>query len=801
MPRRTIVLALASLAILAALSWTAGRHLGAAQAGGEAGSPQEPPAAEAGTTEPAPHRARPNRLAGESSPYLLLHQYNPVDWYPWGEEALAKARAEDKPIFLSVGYSTCYWCHVMERESFSNPEVAALINRYFVPIKVDREERPDLDEIYMTATQLLTRHGGWPNSVFLTPQLKPFFAGTYFPPEDRDGRPGFKTLLRALHDAWVERRADVDKQADALTDALRQVLEERDRPAAAPPPAAVVKAARDDLERRFDATWGGFGTAPKFPTPSNLLLLLALAEDGDEGARTMLATTLDRMARGGIFDQLGGGFHRYSTDRRWLVPHFEKMLYDNGHLLEVYARWYALADDPQAARVVRRTAAFLRREMSSPEGAFLSAIDAETNAREGAFYVWTEMELRAVLGERDFAFLAPIYGFDGEPTFEQHEYVLHLPQPLARVAAQQGLDEAALVERLEPLRRRLLARRDQRPRPLTDDKVLADWNGMAIAGMAAAGRLLEDRSMVDDAARAARFVLANLRPQGRPLQHAWRGGKAKIDAYLDDYAFLVRGLLALHRATGDKAWLERAVSLTEEQIARLRHPDGGFVTAAARPDVLFQLRPLHDGAVPSANAVATLNLLALAERTGEARWRDQAEAALKAFAPQVEQAPAAYQTLALAVARYHGPAAAAQRRAALPHPAPGSPEAEAAGLVTATAQLGDPGDGGWRPLKVRLSVAPGWHVNANPASDDFLIPTTVEATAGELRALRYPPAKRLELAFAERPVAVWDGTVEIAGEMRPAESARLLLTYQACDDQRCLPPIQRELTIGTSPAE
>ncbi|HET9211922.1 MAG TPA: thioredoxin domain-containing protein, partial [Thermoanaerobaculia bacterium] len=351
-----------------------------------------------------------NRLSGESSPYLLLHQHNPVDWYPWGPEALEKARREDKPIFLSVGYSTCYWCHVMERESFSNPEVAERMNRDFVNVKLDREERPDLDEIYMAATQILTQQGGWPNSVFLTPDLKPFFAGTYFPPEDRYGRPSFSALLAGLSEAWRERRSDVEAQSEEMAEAMRRFLEERAHPADAPPGPEVSVRAFDTLIRRFDREWGGFGTAPKFPTPSNLFLCLEMLDERPEAAE-MLTATLDQMARGGIYDQLGGGFHRYATDQEWKIPHFEKMLYDNGLLLEIFARHHALTGDRQSARIVRETAAWIAREMTSPEGAFYSAIDAETHGHEGAYYVWTREEIAAALGEEDATFLAPLLGF------------------------------------------------------------------------------------------------------------------------------------------------------------------------------------------------------------------------------------------------------------------------------------------------------------------------------------------------------------------------------------------------------
>ena len=744
---------------------------------------------------------RENRLARESSPYLLLHKDNPVDWYPWGPEAIETARREGKPIFLSVGYSTCYWCHVMERESFSDPAIAELMNRRFVNVKVDREERPDLDEIYMTATQILTRHGGWPNSVWLTPDLEPFYAGTYFPPEDRYGRPGFATVLRGLAEAWEGRRIEVEQQAEELAGAVRRVLEERVHPGDRPPAATIAERARDGLARSFDAEWGGFGGAPKFPSPSNLFLLQVLAGRGDGEAGRMLAATLDRMARGGIYDQLGGGFHRYATDREWKVPHFEKMLYDNALLLALYAREHARTGEAEPARIAGETAEWVRREMTSPEGAFWSAIDAETEGDEGAFYVWTREQLAAELGADGFAFLAPIYGFDGAPFFEGARYVLHLPAPLAEAAAARDLDPDALLVRLAEPRGKLFEARARRERPLTDDKVLADWNGMTIAGLADAGSLLGEPELTARAARAARFILAKLRVGEKPLlHHTWRGGVASVPAFLADYAFVVRGLLALHRATGEAEWLDAARELTEEQIARLASPDGGFYVAAERPDLLFRSQDPFDGAVPSANAVAALNLLDLAAATGEARWREEAGAALAAFAPLVESFPDGSRMMALAALRWHDEAGEGETAPSAEAAAATGTETvarEAEEVVTASVRLGEAGEaaGAWRPFTVRLEIAAGWHVNANPASQEFLIPTAVEAADGEVRAVAYPEGERFRFAFAEDELAVYSGTVEIPGELRVADGARLRVTYQPCDDERCLPPVTREIPV------
>ncbi|HSL81465.1 MAG TPA: thioredoxin domain-containing protein, partial [Thermoanaerobaculia bacterium] len=600
-----------------------------------------------------------NRLAGESSPYLLLHADNPVDWYPWGEEALARARAEEKPIFLSVGYSSCYWCHVMEREAFSDPEIAELMNRWFVNVKVDREERPDLDEVYMMATQLLTRRGGWPNSVFLTPDLEPFYAGTYFPPEERRGLPGFPSVLRSVHDAWTNRRPEAEATARRLAEAMERVLAARREPAAAVPPPSLAEASVAAVVASYDPDHGGFGRAPKFPSPGKLLLLWQAGEPGGDEHR-MVAETLRKMGRGGLYDHVGGGFHRHSIDARWLVPHFEKMLYDNAFLAELLALAWKETGDPELARLARGTLDFLLREMAVPGGGFASAIDAQTDGEEGAYYVWTGDELREVLGEEGWKLLAPVYGFAGEPTFEGGRHVLHLTAPLADHARRLEVSRDDLLERLGPYLARLLEARGERERPLLDDKVLADWNGLAIAALARAGALLEEPRYVEAAERAASFVLAELGPgpdaeaasEGAFLRHAWRGGEARIDAFLDDYAFLVRGLLALHEATGEARWLSEAVRLADELHARLAAPSGGYYLAAPRSGLLFQPLTVLGGALPSGNAVAVHDLLTLAEVTGEPRFLERAERSLRAFAADLERHPEATPMLAAAVLRF-----------------------------------------------------------------------------------------------------------------------------------------------------
>ena len=734
-----------------------------------------------------------NRLAEASSPYLLLHAHNPVDWYPWGEEALRRAREEDKPIFLSVGYSTCYWCHVMERESFSDPAIAERMNRDFVNIKVDREERPDLDEVYMAATQVMAGQGGWPNSVFLTPQLLPFYAGTYFPPEDRYGRPGFPTVLASLAAAWKQRRSDVDSQAREMGEALERVLEGSSGPATRLPGPEALDRSLLDLERGFDGSWGGFGSAPKFPTPGNLFLLHELADSQPQAAK-MLEVTLDRMARGGIYDQLGGGFHRYATDREWKIPHFEKMLYDNGLLLEAYALEWRRRADPEAERVIRETAAFLARELTGPEGGFWSALDAETDGREGAFYAWPREQLLEILGQEEFGFLAPIYGFDGPPFFEG-EYVLHLPFPLAEQAERRRKGRDDLLAEIEPLRRKLLKARSLRRRPLTDDKLLADWNGTAIAGLALAGEVLDDAGLVDQASRAAEFVLATMRGADGALVHSWRDGRSGPAAFLSDYAFLVRGLLALDRVGGDGRWLEAAADLASEQIDRLGDPAGGFFVAERRNDLLFRSKEVFDGAMPGSNSVAALNLLELARRTGERRWAAAAEKTLRAFSGLLESHPAAVRTMALVAGRYER--LRRERAEVLVDPGP-----PAAGpndsKVSASLVVESPGEDGWCPFTLELEIEPGWHIYPPGVEGGLGGPTTVEGEGVEVRELAFPRGVERRPVADEPPVRLYEGRVAIRGELRPeSEEGRLVVGFQPCGEGVCLAPGRLALDPGS----
>ena len=742
-------------------------------------------------------RAGENRLAAETSPYLLLHRSNPVDWYPWGDEALARAKEEDKPIFLSVGYSTCYWCHVMERESFSDPAIAERMNRDFVCIKVDREERPDLDEIYMLATQILSHHGGWPNSVFLTPTLRPFFAGTYFPPLDVGGRPGFVTVLGSLAEAWRSRRRDVEEQAESVSDAMQRYLADQGSSTGDAISRVPMDRVLRDLEGNFDDLWGGFGAAPKFPSPANLMLLQEVAET-EASAGSMLSKTLDSMARGGIFDQLAGGFHRYATDGEWKVPHFEKMLYDNGLLLEIYARQWARTADPEMARVARRTAEFLASEMTSPDGALWSAIDAETQGREGAFYVWRRVELEEALGSEDFGFLAPLFGFDGPPFFEDDRYVLHLPQRIEAQARRRRWALEELWAHIEPLREKLLEVRDRRQRPATDDKVLADWNGLAISGLAVAGRLLPEEELTRRAVAAADCVLARMRPEIAPLRHTWRAGSARVEAFLTDYAFLIRGLLELHDSTGDSRWLTEALGLAEEQEERLGDPHGGYFVTVASEDLPFRSKEIFDGALPSGNGIAVQNLVKLAELTSEERWLERARQSIIAFSSVLEQRPAAVKTLVVAAQRYRQ----MRVREAAVVESKGSPGSsfdlaeEGRQRVSAALAIGPAEAEGWQPFRLELEIHRGWHVYA-PAGDDSTPSLRLLGEALEIRDLQWPAAEFLRLEGSHEAIPVYRGRLQIHGRLRAKSEtpARLSVEFRPCDESRCLPAVRVELDM------
>ncbi len=615
---------------------------------------------------PATAKKKVNRLARESSPYLLQHAHNPVDWFPWGPEAFAKAKKEKKLVFLSIGYSSCHWCHVMEKESFSDESVAKILNDNFVCIKVDREERPDVDQIYMTAINVLRQSGGWPLSMFLTAQGRPIFGGTYWPREDReiDGETvmGFKSVLARVKKLHKDKPEDLEKQAEivarrtseALAGSMRGVaLIELDR--------KLITGVTEALGVEFDKVRGGFGNperkfnGPKFPIPCYLVFLQGESRRAkSKEAATMVETTLDQMARGGIYDHLGGGFHRYSVERTWTVPHFEKMLYDNAQLLEVYATAYRQTKKPAQKRVLRQTIDFVARELTSPEGAFYSALDADSDGEEGTFYIWTARQLKRVLTDNDdLQLFRKVYGAEDGYNFEGRYHIFRLSAPLDATAKDLGTTEEKLESRLAGLRQKLFEAQSKRPRPFLDTKVLTAWNGQMIAGLARAGDALGDKKAIATAGKAADFILKTMKTaDGRLLRSyaARAGGKAeaRLNGYLDDYAYLVHGLLALHDVTAEKRWLDEAKALTETMVKF--HGDnehGGFYYTSSDHEKLFaRAKDQYDGAQPSGNSVAAGNLVRLWIKTGDSRYSKLAEKTFRALSPTLKTNPTSLAGLA-----------------------------------------------------------------------------------------------------------------------------------------------------------
>jgi uncharacterized protein YyaL (SSP411 family) len=582
-----------------------------------------------------------NRLALETSPYLLQHAHNPVSWYPWGDEAFERARREDKPVLLSIGYSTCHWCHVMEEESFEDVEIATLLNERFVAVKVDREERPDVDAVYMKVLLLLAGEGGWPMTLVLTPDREPFFAGTYIPARDGDRgvKMGFLSALRQLATAYRDDRKEVFSAAREIADKVREASA-HPGPEAIPGPDAI-RGAAVRLARGYDAANGGFGDGPKFPSPSSLALLARYhRRTNDPQAVRIVETTLARMAAGGIRDQLGGGFHRYAVDARWLVPHFEQMLYDNAQLAVAYLDGFQLTGRADFARVAREILEFLARDMSDPAGGFFSATDADSlvpgtaRREEGRFFTWTPAEVKAAAG-KDAPVALAFFGVGAKGQIGGRS-VLHVAATVEDLARRRRVPPSEIEAALERARRRLLAARDARPHPARDEKVVAAWNGLAISAFARGALVLGEPALAARAIRAAELVLGRMRPDGM-LRRAWKDGRASQAALLEDHAFLAQGLLDLHEATQDPRWLSEALALASALEKRFRDERAGgfFRTPSDGEALLAREKPADDGAEPSGNAVAILDLLRLHELTGEDRWRALAEQALSAFAPEL----------------------------------------------------------------------------------------------------------------------------------------------------------------------
>ncbi|MBZ0095568.1 MAG: thioredoxin domain-containing protein [Sulfuricella sp.] len=598
----------------------------------------------------------PNHLVSESSPYLQQHANNPVDWHPWSEQALTRAREQDKPILLSIGYSTCHWCHVMAHESFEDEATADLINRDFIAIKVDREERPDLDQIYQNAHALLTgRSGGWPLTLFLTPDQTPFFGGTYFPPQARYNLPGFKALLPKVAQAYREHRHDIVRQNAELRQSLASSAPAPQ--AGTEPGPASLASALSRLGQSFDPVHGGFGGAPKFPRPSEIAFCLRRhAAEGSGPVLEMALRTLRKIADGGINDQLGGGFCRYSVDERWLIPHFEKMLYDNGPLLELYADAWRITGDERFRTVAEETVAWLAREMRAPQGGIYSALDAESEHEEGKFYVWTPQEAAAVLAADEYAVLSQHYGLDQPANFEGRHWHFHVARQLDQVAQELGVELPEARRLLDSARTKLMAVRAQRVRPGRDEKILTSWNALAIKGLAHAGSALGREDWIDLAQQAADFIHAELWRDNRLLA-SWKDGKARLGGYLDDYAFLLDALMELMQARFLPADLAFARELAEALLARFEdRGQGGFhFTAHDHETLIYRPKSGFDNATPSGNAVAAFALQRLGHLLGEARYLAAAERALKLFYPQIAAQPTGFMSFLAALEEYLEP--------------------------------------------------------------------------------------------------------------------------------------------------
>ncbi len=750
-------------------------------------------------------KGKANRLAQSSSPYLLQHAYNPVDWYPWGPEAFERAQKEKKLIFLSIGYSSCHWCHVMERESFSNPEIAKILNDHFVCIKVDREERPDIDDIYMTALQVTQQHGGWPLNMFLTPTGKPIFGGTYFPPDDKtidgDTIVGFKSALKKVI-AFDQDRADLEKQADHIAKLTIEALEANSRGIAL---AQLDRTLITDALEAFDIDpeYGGTGSkargyrGPKFPRPPVWGFLLACAQKPEQAAwQKKVALTLGKMLEGGLYDHLGGGFHRYSTERTWTVPHFEKMLYDNAQLVELYSEAFAVDPRPEYRRVVAETLAFIRREMTSPDGAFYSALDADSNENEGEFYVWTTKELKKVLGNNaDFQLIKTVYGI-GPPNFEEKFHILRLSKPLAEIARDLKLTEDQLLAQLEPLKKKLFDHRQKRERPFLDTKIITAWNGQMIAAYAQAGAVFQEKAYTDAAAKAADFLLTKLRDNTGRLYRIYaavpgQSPTATIPGFLDDYAYLIHGLLHLHDATGAARWLDAAQKLTDVAIEWFADGDkGGFYFTPRDGEKLF-VRPKdsYDGVQPSGNAQMARNLLRLGAKLKNEAYRERGKRTIQAFTLALRTSPTAMPAMLRALLEMLDTADAQPRPQ---DPAPSQKPKTSADVVEAQLTL-EALPNGQRRFTLTLTVHKPWYLYANPVGWPMLAESQTEVrvyVAGQKvdTTVNYPAGQSVKESTGEE-YAIYTGTVSITGSIpEKTGDVEVRVRVSACKKGVCLPP-------------
>ena len=596
-----------------------------------------------------------NRLIHETSPYLLQHAHNPVDWYPWSEEAFEKAKKENKPVLLSIGYSACHWCHVMERESFENEKIAALMNELFVNIKVDREERPDLDEIYMNAVQMLTGRGGWPMTMFLTPEGKPFYGGTYFPPEDRQGMPGFPRILQGVAQAYRERPADVEKSVAQILETLHHMAESQ--PSENDFAPGIIAESCEKIARAYDSESGGLGQAPKFPNPGVYELFLRYySESGDERYLTMVAQTLSKMAQGGIYDHVGGGFHRYSVDAKWLVPHFEKMLYDNAQLLRIYSQAYLITREPLYKTVVEESAGYLLREMHQPEGGFYSTQDADSEGEEGKFFVWTLAEIDALLGAEDGEVFARMYDVTEDGNFEEKN-ILHPILTVDQASKFFRKEKSEIEALIARTKEKLFTAREKRIKPFRDEKIIAAWNGLLLSGLAEAIKITGASSCLEASRRTVEFIFGRMFRDGY-LLHVYKDGQAKLRGYLDDYAFVALGLLDLYEVLLDRSLIDRAMELADIMLREFWDERGGglFYTGKSHQPLISRAKPVFDASIPSGNAIAAQLLLRLYHLVGAEEYHTRAETILRSYYDAMVSQPFGFAHMLCALDQYLHPA-------------------------------------------------------------------------------------------------------------------------------------------------
>lgn len=715
-----------------------------------------------------------NRLILEDSPYLIQHAHNPVNWYPWGTEAFAEAKKQNKPIFLSIGYATCHWCHVMERESFENEEIAQQMNDSYIAIKVDREQLPDVDATYMTAVQMLTGGGGWPMSTFLQSEGKPFHGGTYMPPSV------FSQTLADIINVWDVDEPRVQEFASRLSDAIAE--SNRVGGEAKNVGEREITAARDSLLGAHDDLQGGFGGAPKFPREPSLFFLLDLAaRNGDQASLDAANFTLQRISAGGIHDQIAGGFHRYAVDNDWLTPHFEKMLYNQAALSRVYMQAYALTGDVEHLRTGRRTLDYVIREMTTEKGGFYSATDADSEGEEGLFFIWTPAELVSILGQKDAELAMLVWGVTEEGNFEEHN-ILHMQGPIREVAVDVGLTQAELTSRLTLFSEKLLKERIKRVPPLTDRKVISEWNGMMITAFAEGYDLIKEPAYLQAAVNAAEFVWDyNYRGDGT-LYRAHFNGNSSIEASQPDYAFMAEAMLALYDATGDKHWLDRVEILTQTMLDKFWDKESGgfFIGEATASGAPLPSRPkdLFDSATPTGNSVALRVLSKLWYRTGEIKYRESAEALLAAFSGFLELDASGFAYLLIGANE-------------LLNGESGHRQFAARGKVKAQARMG-----AGNQVEVTIDVAPGWHINAEKPLQDYLIGTKLTSVSDQpLSDTVYPAAQKRVLGFQRAELALYEGEVKLMAAM-PAGDSAVAVQVQACSDEICLAPETLTLQLG-----